>query len=345
MGPVSKPVVPGTESLRSLTAIDTSDPEHFFSMMRSVRPGHGGYDTSTDRLDWRAEVKVMDCGVVRVAAIETEAYRFHGTSESLYFGTLLRGSVEVTRRNRTETMRLGMTAPQCLDHLSVRIGPGFQGISASCSREDLAGALGALWKDDCGLLLRAVESAPESCDFSVYDRNMQSLNRLTGGGNAAFLAEARFRREAGDILLLSMARAMVSRLTAGPKLRARRHLARAINYIDIHFAEDLRISSIAEAAGCSIRLLQDLFAAVDGRTIVQHITARRLAHARRLLLAGATADTVTTAALDSGFSHFGLFAQHYRAAFGELPSETRRNVLSAQHIFCAASVTQPLRQG
>ena len=69
--------------------------------------------------------------------------------------------------------------------------------------------------------------------------------------------------------------------------------------------------------------MQDLFRALEGRTIVQHITARRLAHARSLLLKSAEGHSVTSAALDSGFSHFGLFARQYRAAFGELPSATR----------------------
>jgi AraC-like DNA-binding protein len=137
------------------------------------------------------------------------------------------------------------------------------------------------------------------------------------------LNEARYRREAGDTLLLSLAQALAGGMTDGPTPRAWRYFGRAIDFIEAHFAEEIRIATIADAAGCSIRLLQDLFRVIEGRTIVQHITARRLAHARSLLLDHAAGHSVTSAALDSGFNHFGLFARRYRAAFGELPSAAR----------------------
>jgi AraC family ethanolamine operon transcriptional activator len=51
------------------------------------------------------------------------------------------------------------------------------------------------------------------------------------------------------------------------------------------------------------------------------ILARRLNGARHSLTHGET-HTVTDAALDYGFEHFGRFAYQYRSLFGETPSKT-----------------------
>jgi transcriptional regulator GlxA family with amidase domain len=48
----------------------------------------------------------------------------------------------------------------------------------------------------------------------------------------------------------------------------------------------------------------------------------RLAQARRMLQQPDAATTVMTVAFACGFLNPGHFAQHYRLAFGELPSAT-----------------------
>ncbi len=314
-------VVPTARS----NVVDTSDPGSFFDLMRSFRPGLAGFAAESSGTAWHARVDVLTLPGIRVAAQRTAGYRFSGTADSLYFSTMLRGSVELTRRNQTQAPGAGMVIPHVNDDVSLRIGAGYQGVAISCRREAFADACADFCTEDPGLLLRAAEAAPERLDFSRYVQNVRWLNGLIGCGDSSLLADARFLGEAGEVLLASLAGAATSRLPLGSTPRARRHLARAIAYIDAHFAEDLRIGAIALAAGCSIRLLQDQFRAVEGRSILQYITARRLAHARRLLLHGQGGHSVTSAALESGFSHFGLFAQHYRAAYREVPSATRAN--------------------
>ena len=48
----------------------------------------------------------------------------------------------------------------------------------------------------------------------------------------------------------------------------------------------------------------------------------RLEHARELLVSGDVGVTVTAATFKCNFANLGHFAKDYRAAFGELPSET-----------------------
>lgn len=314
---------PVTEPLESFKVIDTADPEHFFSVMRAFRPNLLGFSPAAAGGEWSARVHVIHCGEIRIAVQETAGYCFSGTSDSAFFATMLRGHVEITRRTRSKAPAPGTVMPHIHDHVSLRVGAGDQGVALSCSHEVLGRAIGAFMPDTPALFIRGVEADPDRYDFSAYRRNILSLHQLIGAGEMLLLDEARYRQEAGDILLLSLAQALAGGLADGPTPRAMRYFGRAIEFIDAHFAEDIRIAAIAEAAGCSIRLLQDLFRVIEGRTIVQHITARRLAHARSLLLDHAAGHSVTSAALDSGFSHFGLFARRYRAAFGELPSAAR----------------------
>jgi AraC family ethanolamine operon transcriptional activator len=55
----------------------------------------------------------------------------------------------------------------------------------------------------------------------------------------------------------------------------------------------------------------------------RYLRILRLNAARRALLSG-RAGSVTAAATDFGFFHFGRFARDYRGLFGEAPSETMR---------------------
>jgi AraC-like DNA-binding protein len=236
---------------------------------------------------------------------------------------MMRGSGEVTRRNRTTARGAGWMLPHINDHISMQVGAGSEVVAVMCSQETLAGAIGAFLPDNPTLAIRGVEADPERYDFSHYRQNILSLQKTIGATEPLLLDEGSYRREAGDMLLLSLAQALTGGLAVGPTPKGRRHFMCAIDFIEAHFFEEIRITAIANAAGCSIRLLQELFRALEGRTIVQHITARRLAHARSLLLKSAEGHSVTSAALDSGFSHFGLFARQYRTAFGELPSATR----------------------
>ncbi len=100
-----------------------------------------------------------------------------------------------------------------------------------------------------------------------------------------------------------------------------RHLARAVEYIEDHLAEQVTLGDIAQAAGCSARTVNAAFRSHLGVSPMTHLRNRRLERVRRALLRSQEAAGVI--ALDAGFTHLGRFAAAYRERFGELPSATR----------------------
>lgn len=79
------------------------------------------------------------------------------------------------------------------------------------------------------------------------------------------------------------------------------------------------IAEICETLGISRRTLQYSFQEIVGVNPATYLRIIRLNQARRDLKAGIS---VTTAATNWGFWHFGRFAREYRDLFGELPSQT-----------------------
>lgn len=110
------------------------------------------------------------------------------------------------------------------------------------------------------------------------------------------------------------------RQTATPK-----QVRRAEEYIRAHSREVIRLSQIADAAGCSVRALQLAFRTFRDTTPMSlHRQARfECAHAE-LLESDSDSATVTEIAVKYGFYNIGRFAHDYRRFFGHTPSETLR---------------------
>ncbi|MFQ8432835.1 helix-turn-helix domain-containing protein [Amaricoccus sp. W119] len=83
------------------------------------------------------------------------------------------------------------------------------------------------------------------------------------------------------------------------------------------------VEEICQALGVSRRTLQYCFQEAVGAKPATYLRAVRMNGARRSIKTGAT---VTEAATEWGFWHFGRFAREYRLLFGELPSVTQRRV-------------------
>lgn len=83
------------------------------------------------------------------------------------------------------------------------------------------------------------------------------------------------------------------------------------------------VAALCAGLRVSRRTLQAAFQDVLGMAPAAYLRAERLAGARRALR---EAPTVTEAAAQWGFWHFGHFAQDYRRLFGELPSQTWRRL-------------------
>ncbi len=102
-------------------------------------------------------------------------------------------------------------------------------------------------------------------------------------------------------------------------------LAAAEEFMRARFADPVSMRDIAEHIGVSVRYLQLLFQKSKGKTPRQRLSEIRMEEARFRLLAG-NGQSVTSIALNCGFSHLGRFSRFYQLAYGESPSDTlRRN--------------------
>lgn len=110
----------------------------------------------------------------------------------------------------------------------------------------------------------------------------------------------------------------------GGNAEDRGRLTRRFNeLLERHSAEELSVSDIAFSLGVSVRTLQAVVRSELGETPSELLRMTRLTRARELLLAAETgSETVTSIAIEAGFSHLSRFSSAYLRAFGEMPSES-----------------------
>ena len=118
--------------------------------------------------------------------------------------------------------------------------------------------------------------------------------------------------------------AQMARVQAAPRPR---HLRQAESFIEAHLDRQITLEDVAQAAGISPRGLQLAFRDFRGTTPLAFWREARLARAHGDLLAAPAGTTVTDVALRWGFTHFGRFAELYRAKYGLCPRDT----LKARH--------------
>jgi transcriptional regulator GlxA family with amidase domain len=102
-------------------------------------------------------------------------------------------------------------------------------------------------------------------------------------------------------------------------------LRRAIDYCHRHLDAPPAVCEIAEAAGLSVRRLQEVFRTHLGTTPLSYSRRARLGAAHDDLVAiasGTATGSVTDVAIRRGFTHLSRFAQQYRIAYGCSPSAT-----------------------
>jgi AraC-like DNA-binding protein len=130
------------------------------------------------------------------------------------------------------------------------------------------------------------------------------------------LAELMFA-EAVQVYLESNAEAQ--RLAAGMSDPA---IARALEYIHGHFANDIEVDEIAKEAGVSKTVLGERFLAVMGEPPIRYSTRCRMRKATDLLDLGLTTDEVAHAV---GFSSAAAFTRAFKREYGEPPATWRRH--------------------
>lgn len=106
-----------------------------------------------------------------------------------------------------------------------------------------------------------------------------------------------------------------------------KNVKRAVEWLHAHAGERIGGEDIARAAGASLRGLEIAFKEHLGVSPFAFLQKIRLQRAHHDLVHGAPETTVGEIAKRWGFSHMGHFAGRYRTVYGELPSETRKNML------------------
>jgi AraC-like DNA-binding protein len=98
---------------------------------------------------------------------------------------------------------------------------------------------------------------------------------------------------------------------------------RAQDYIEGHYREAVHIEDLCRVTCVGARTLQRSFREYFHLTVSNYLKILRLDSARRELAAADRAATsVTTIAMQNGWSHLGRFSVDYRQHFGESPRET-----------------------
>jgi AraC-like DNA-binding protein len=101
-----------------------------------------------------------------------------------------------------------------------------------------------------------------------------------------------------------------------------RHLRRARDHADAHYAEPLDLEALAAVAGLSKYHFQRLFTATYGLSPAAYVSQRRVERAQDLLRA--TNLTVTEVCYAVGFASLGSFSSRFRELVGETPSEFQK---------------------
>lgn len=113
--------------------------------------------------------------------------------------------------------------------------------------------------------------------------------------------------------------AQLARSRAAPRPR---HLRLAESFIEAHLNQQITLEDVAQVAGISPRGLQLAFREHRGTTPLGFWREARLARVHADLLAAPPGTRVTEVALRWGFTHFGRFAEIYRARYGLSPRDT-----------------------
>lgn len=96
----------------------------------------------------------------------------------------------------------------------------------------------------------------------------------------------------------------------------------AQEYIESYYREEIHIVDICSVAGVGVRTLQRCFQSYFNITITEYLKALRLSSAlRKLLAARASEESVSSIAIDNGFTHAGRFSVEFRKHFGVSPNQ------------------------
>ncbi len=171
--------------------------------------------------------------------------------------------------------------------------------------------------------LRFALTQPDRATAARWASTAASVGRVLHASGASPLAIAETKRTAVAALLRTFEHVSTPARPQVGAVRASR-IGHAIEFMSAHAHEPLTIDRIAEAAGLSVRGVQDAFQRRHGMPPLEYLRLLRLDRVREDLLSPDGGSTVGSVANRWGFVHLGRFAQYYGERFGERPSDTLR---------------------
>lgn len=102
-----------------------------------------------------------------------------------------------------------------------------------------------------------------------------------------------------------------------------RRVQKVKGYIDSHYCEEIRLSTVADIAGMSDSSFSRFFKLHTGRNLSDYIIDLRLGHACRLLVD--SSDSIAEIGYHCGFNNLSNFNRIFRKRKGCSPSEFREN--------------------
>ncbi|MGK5067323.1 Right origin-binding protein [compost metagenome] len=99
------------------------------------------------------------------------------------------------------------------------------------------------------------------------------------------------------------------------------YLAKALWYIESHYADPLSLDDIARVGGASPCHLTRAFGLATGHSVMRYVRARRLSEAARALAQGA--QDILSVALEAGYSSHEAFTRAFREQFQLTPEMVR----------------------
>jgi AraC-like DNA-binding protein len=101
-------------------------------------------------------------------------------------------------------------------------------------------------------------------------------------------------------------------------------------HIEANWNQAVSVEGLAAITGASVRSIFNSFKKSRGYSPMVFLKQVRLRHANEMLSRPDVNTSVTGVAFACGFHNLGHFARDYRAAYGELPSETLKRSIGAR---------------
>ncbi|MFO1048541.1 MAG: helix-turn-helix domain-containing protein [Geminicoccaceae bacterium] len=263
----------------------------------------------------RMQVATADwsCGVLSVGSVPKAARTFAlvsaRTAPARHGGQAVRGDQLATASDRDE---LHFLHPQGCSMVVFSL-------AHDLLDEMAATFLGESWREAAG-----AGSVLDVRDPSLLQARLRQLIASAFAGDPARLRDPAVAANLEAVV----AEAFLPQLDLPPRRVApaeRRRLGRRVeDFLRAHEARPVTIAELCAAVGAPERTLHMACRDYFGLPPIAFLRVLRLHGARRQLLERGAATSVTEAATDWGFFHFGEFAGAYRRLFGESPSQTGR---------------------